>query len=58
MQQHLPIIIQLAAFMGNNASDDIAMALPLYVLVFNFTNMHAMSHRSDFILACSSKVKI
>ena len=40
--------------MGNDASDDIATFSPLYVLVFNFTNMHAMSHRSDFFLACSS----
>jgi len=30
----------------------------LYVLVFNFTNMHAMSHRSDFFLACTSKGNI
>jgi len=29
-----------------------------YVSVFHFTNMHAMSHRSDFILACSSGVNI
>ena len=44
--------------MGNNASDDIATTSSLYVLVFNFRNMHAMSHRSDFVLACSSKVNI
>ena len=44
--------------MGKNASDDIATASSLYVLVFNFTNMHAMSHRCDFFLACSSKVII
>jgi len=30
----------------------------LFVPVFNFTNMHAMSHRSDFCLVCSSKVNI
>jgi len=28
-----------------------------YVLVYNFTNMHAMSHRSDF-LACCSRVNM
>jgi len=28
-----------------------------YVLVYNFTNMHAMSHRSD-LFACSSRVDI
>jgi len=28
-----------------------------YVLVYNFTNMYAMSHRSDFF-ACSSRVDI
>jgi len=28
----------------------------LYVLVFNFENIHVMSHRSDFFLACSSIV--
>jgi len=30
----------------------------LYVLVFNFRNMHAMSDWSDLFLACSSRVKI
>jgi len=30
----------------------------LYVLVFRFTNMHAMYHRSDFVHACSSRVNI
>ena len=44
--------------MGKNACDDIATASSLYVLVFNFTNMFVMSHRSDFFLACSSKVNI
>jgi len=28
-----------------------------YVCIYNFTNMHAMSHRSDFF-ACSSRVNI
>jgi hypothetical protein len=44
--------------MGKNATDDIATVSSLYAPVFNFTNMHAMSHRSDFFLACSSKVDI
>jgi hypothetical protein len=44
--------------MGKNATDDIATIMSFYALVFNFTNMHAMSHRSDFVLACSSKVGI
>jgi len=44
--------------MGKNASEDIATTSSLYVLVFNFTNMHTMSHRSDFFLPCSSKVNI
>jgi hypothetical protein len=43
---------------GQNASNDIATVWSLYALVFNFTNMHAISHRSDFFLACSSKVNI
>jgi len=30
----------------------------LYVPVFNFTIIHAMSHRSDFCIVCSSKVNI
>jgi hypothetical protein len=30
----------------------------LYISIFNFTNMHALSHRSDFYLAGSSKVNI
>jgi len=47
-----------AAFMGIKASNDIATVSSLYALVFNFTNMHAMSHRSDFLLASSSKVNI
>ena len=44
--------------MSKNVSDDIATVLSLYVLVFNFTNMHALSHWSDLFLACSSKVNI
>jgi hypothetical protein len=35
--------------------DDIATALCLFVIFINFTNMHAMSHRSDFYLTYSSK---
>jgi len=58
MQRHRPIIVLSAAFRGKNASDDIATALSLYVIVFNFTNMHAMSQSSDFYLAFMSKVKI
>jgi len=41
--------------MGKNASDDIATATLSYVHVFNFTNMHAMSHRSDFVLLVTQK---
>jgi hypothetical protein len=48
----------LAAFKGNNASNDIATVSSLYTLVSNFTNMHAMSHRSECFLACSSKLNI
>ena len=44
--------------MGKNATDDITTVSSLYAPVFNLTNMHAMSHRSDFFLACSSKVDI
>jgi len=44
--------------MGKNDTDDITTVLSLYSHVFNFTNMHAMSHRFDFFLACSSKVDI
>jgi hypothetical protein len=40
------------------ATDGIATVSSLYAVVFNFTNMHVMSHRSDFFLACSSKVNI
>jgi len=58
MQRRSPIIVLSAAFMGKNASDDLTTASSLYVLVFNFTNMHAMSHRSDCFPACSSKVDI
>jgi len=58
MQRLRPKIIILAAFMGKYASDDIATASSLYVLGFNFTIMHAVSHRSDYFLACSSKFNI
>jgi len=58
MQRLWPIIVLSAASKGENANDDIESVLSLYVLVFNFTNMHAMSHRSDFLLACSSKVNL
>jgi len=44
-----------AAFIGINASDDIATVSSLYALVFNFTSMYTMSHWSNFFLACSSK---
>ena len=44
--------------MVKNANDDIATVSYVYVLEFNFTNMHAMSHRSHFFLTCSSKVYI
>jgi len=36
----------------------ISLQLSLYVPMFNFTNMHAVSHRSDCCLDCSSKVNI
>ena len=58
MQQHSPMIILSAAIMGKNASDDIATASSLYVLLLNFTIMHVLSHRSDFFPACSTKVNI
>jgi len=58
MQRHWPTIVLSAAFMGKNASGDLTTASSLYVIVFNITIMHAMSHRSDFFLACSSKVNI
>jgi len=58
MQQDLPIIVLLATIKGNNGSDDIAYGTSLYVLAFNFTNMHAMSYRSDIFLASSSTVNI
>jgi len=58
MQRRKPRIVLPAAIMGKNSSGDIATASALYVLVFNFTTMHAMSHRLDFFLACSSKVNI
>jgi len=58
MQRSWPIIVLSAAFMGQKANDDMATVTSLYALGFNFTNMHPMSHRSDFFLACSSKVYI
>jgi len=58
MQRRSPVIVLSAAFMSKNASDDIATASSVYVLVFNSTDMHAMSHRSDLFPACSSKVNI
>jgi hypothetical protein len=58
MQWCHPIIIQSAAFMSKNASDDIVTASALYVLQLNFTNMPAESLRSDFFLACNSEVNI
>jgi len=58
MQQHCPIMVLLAAVVGKNANNDIATVSSLYVLVFNFSNMHAMSHRSDFFLTCISKANI
>ena len=56
MQQRSPIIVLLATLMGKNATDDIATVSSLYAPVFNFTNMYAVSHRSDCFLDCSSKV--
>jgi len=44
--------------MGQNATDDIATVSSLYAPVFNYTNMHVMSHRTDFFLTCSSKADI
>jgi hypothetical protein len=58
MQRHCPIIVLSAALMGTNATDDIATISSLYAPVFNFTHTHAMSHSSDFFLACRSKVDI
>jgi hypothetical protein len=58
MQQYRPIIELSAGLMGQTASDDITTTLSLYVHEFNFTNMHAISHRSDFFLACSFKADI
>lgn len=51
------MVLSVACF-GKNACDDITTASTLYVLVFNVTTIHAMSHRSDFVIACSSKVNI
>jgi len=58
MQLRWPITVPSATFLGKTASDDIASVSSLYAIVFNFTNMHVMSPRSDFFLACSSKVYI
>jgi hypothetical protein len=44
--------------MDKNATDDIATVSSLYAPVFNFSTLHAMSHRSDFVLACCSDVDI
>jgi len=33
-------------------------ASSMYVFVFNFRNMHAMSHRADIFFACTSQVNI
>jgi hypothetical protein len=44
--------------MSKNSTDDITAVSSLYAPVFNFKNMHAMSYRSDFFLACNSKVDI
>jgi hypothetical protein len=58
MQWRWPLIVQSAACIGQDTNDEIKTVLSLYVLVFNFTNMHAMSYRSEFFLARSSKVNI
>ena len=58
MQQRWDKFGLLAAFMGKNGSNNIATVSSLNALVFNLPTMHAMSHRSDFFLACSSKVNI
>jgi hypothetical protein len=44
--------------MDKIASDNIATASSLSVLVFNFTDMHTLSHRSALVLACSFEVNI
>jgi hypothetical protein len=44
--------------MSKNATNDIATVSSLYAHIFNFKNIHAISHRSDFFLPCSSKVNI
>jgi hypothetical protein len=44
--------------MGKNAPNDVATVSSLHAPVFNFTNMHVMSHRLDCFLACTSKVNI
>jgi hypothetical protein len=49
---------QSAAFIGKNPIDNIAPVSSLDAVVFNFTDMLAMSHRSDVFLACSSEVNI
>jgi hypothetical protein len=55
---HSHIIILSAAIMGKNATDDIATIPSWYVLVLYSTNMPATSYRSDYLLACSSRVNI
>jgi len=47
--------LQSSAYFQNAVINSLSS---LYAPVFNFTNMHPMSHRSDFCLACSSKVNI
>jgi hypothetical protein len=58
MQWCSPIIIQQAAFIGKNASDDIATASSFYILGLSFNHMDGMPYGSDFFLACSFKVNI
>jgi hypothetical protein len=58
MQRRCHKIGLLDAFMGKDASNDIATVSYVYALVFNFTNVRAMFQRSDFLIACSSEVNI
>jgi hypothetical protein len=58
MQRQRHKIGLLAAIISKNASNDSATVSSFDALVFNLTNMHVMSHRSDFFLACSSKLNI
>jgi hypothetical protein len=41
-----------------NATHDITTASSLYLLEFNISNLHAMSHRSDVVLAFTSTINI